>query len=176
MTNPEGHWMARWTTVLLSYLAPLSYSQGPLLQCALLPRSVFWGQNLKLKPPECTEDPRWCKEHHIYPLILRSYRLKLQCSNHHVQSTCFSAQARLAPISTHLSTPCPCWFTGKLSQLLWKRSLRTWVHALHIVTYILITRDCALFGLVPCAFALIDTVYRDLTGLLVHTLCTLPTP
>jgi hypothetical protein len=28
----------------------------------------------------------------------------------------------------------------------------------------------------PHAFALIDTVYRDLTGLLVHTLCTLPTP
>jgi hypothetical protein len=45
-----------------------------------------------------------------------------------------------------------------------------------IVPYILIIRDRALFGLVPCAFALIDTVYRDLTGLLVHTLRTLPTP
>jgi hypothetical protein len=31
-----------------------------------------------------------------------------------------------------------------------------------------------LFGLLPHAFMLIDTVYRDLTGPLVHTLCTLP--
>jgi hypothetical protein len=117
-----------------------------------------------------------CKEHRVYPLILRSYRLKLQCSNHHVQSMHFSALTHLAPISTHLSTPCPCWFTGKLSQLLWKRSLQTRARTLHIVTYILITQDHALFGSVPHTFTLIDTVYRDLTGLLVHTLRMLPTP
>jgi len=53
---------------------------------------------------------------------------------------------------------------------------RTRAHALHTVTYILIIWDHALFGSVPRAFALIDTVYRDLTGPVVHTLCTLPTP
>jgi len=36
----------------------------------------------------------WCKEHRIYLLILRSYRLKLQCSNHHVQR---SRASRLSP-------------------------------------------------------------------------------
>jgi hypothetical protein len=86
------------------------------------------------------------------------------------------SRACLAPISTHRLAPCPCWFTGKLSQLLWKCSLRTRAHALHIVTYILITWDRALFSSVPRAFALIDTVYRDLTGGVVHTLRTLPTP
>jgi hypothetical protein len=40
-----------------------------------------------------------CKEHHIYLLILRSYRLESQCLNHHVQSARFSALARLVPIS-----------------------------------------------------------------------------
>jgi hypothetical protein len=87
-----------------------------------------------------------CKEHYVYPLILRSYRLKLQCSYHHVQSVCFSTLTHLAPISTHLSTPCPCWFTGKLFQLLWKCSLRTQACALHIVTYILIIQDHMLFS------------------------------
>jgi hypothetical protein len=57
-----------------------------------------------------------------------------------------------------------------------KHPLRTRVHALHIVTYILITRDRALFGSVLHAFALIDTVYRDPTGLLVHLLRALLTP
>jgi hypothetical protein len=115
----------------------------------------------------------WCKEHCIYPLILRSYRLKLQYLYHHVQSACF---VHPAPIPTHLSVPCPYWFTGKLPQLLWKHSLWIRAHALHIVTYILIIQDCTLFGLVLCTFVLIDTVYRDLTGPLVHGLRTLPTP
>jgi hypothetical protein len=39
------------------------------------------------------------------------------------------------------------------------------VRALHIVTYILIIRERTLFGSVPHAFVLIDTVYRELTGL-----------
>jgi hypothetical protein len=56
------------------------------------------------------------------------------------------------------------------------RPHRTRARALHIVTYILIIRDRALFGSVPRAFALIDTVYRDPTGLLVHILRALLTP
>jgi hypothetical protein len=47
---------------------------------------------------------KWCKEYCVYPLILRSYRLKLQCLYHHTQSTRFACST---PISTHLSVPCP---------------------------------------------------------------------
>jgi hypothetical protein len=41
--------------------------------------------------------PGRCKEHHVYPLILRSYRLELQCLYHHTQSACFSTLAHLPP-------------------------------------------------------------------------------
>jgi len=87
--------------------------------------------------------PGRCKEHCVYPLILRSYRLELQCSYHHTQSTHFSALAcfaHLTPISTHLSVLCPCWFTGESSQLLRKCLLQIRAHTLHIVTYILIAK------------------------------------
>jgi len=49
---------------------------------------------------------------------------------------------------------------------------------LHIITYVLIAsiQGCMLFSSVLRTFMLIDTVYRDLTGPLVQTLRTLPTP
>jgi hypothetical protein len=98
---------------------------------------------------------RRCKEHHIYPSILRSYRLELQCSYHHTQSTCFvhaSCTLHLAPTSTHLSVLCPCWCTGESSQLLWQCLLQIHTHTLHIVTYVLIAniQECVVaisFGL-----------------------------
>jgi hypothetical protein len=42
-----------------------------------------------------------CKEHRIYLLILRSYRLESQCSNHHIQSACL----RTSCLSPHTGLP-----------------------------------------------------------------------
>jgi len=38
-----------------------------------------------------------CKEHCVYPLILRSYKLEFQYSYHHTQSAYFSTLMHLAP-------------------------------------------------------------------------------
>jgi hypothetical protein len=80
--------------------------------------------------------PGRCKEHCIYPSILGSYRLKLQCLYHHTQSTLrthhTSHTLHLTPTSMHLSIHCPCWFTGESIQLLWKRLLQIPACALYI--------------------------------------------
>jgi hypothetical protein len=86
-------------------------------------------------------------------LILRSYRLELQCLYHHTQSACFVC---LMPISTHLSVLCTCWFTGESSQLLRKCLLQIRACTLHIVTYILIAKysgACAIWFGTACLCA-----------------------